>query len=114
MVMLKVNVFEAKAKLSEYLDRLEKGERVVICRRNHPVAELVPMAAARTEPRPIGGAASGFAVPPSFFEPLPDDVVDTFYPAEPDTSRRPARVAGAREAYRPARPAARRPKKRTR
>jgi prevent-host-death family protein len=56
--MIRVNVFEAKAKLSEYLDQLARGERVVICRRNHPVAELVPNAAARANPRPVGGAKS--------------------------------------------------------
>ena len=33
-----VNVHEAKARLSELLDRLEQGEKIVICRRNRPVA----------------------------------------------------------------------------
>ena len=76
--MTKANVVDVKARLSEYLDQVEKGERVVICRRNHPVAELVPIAAARTTPRPIGGV-KGLVVPPSFFEALPDDVLDSFY-----------------------------------
>src|SRR5262245_3956478 len=84
--MKKVNVFEAKAKLSEYLDQVERGEHVVICRRNHPVAELVPVAATRTTPRPIGRAL-GFVVPPSFFEPLPDDLIDSFSPANEAVSR---------------------------
>src|SRR5437899_9242427 len=39
-IMIKVNIFEAKAKLSEYLNRLKRGERVIICKRNHPIAEL--------------------------------------------------------------------------
>jgi len=96
--MVKVNIFEAKARLSEYLDQLAKGERVVICRRNHPVAELVPIAATRAEPRPIGGAAS-FTVPPSFFEPLPDDVLETFYPAGPEAAPRKTRAAESKERY---------------
>jgi prevent-host-death family protein len=96
--MIKVNVFEAKAKLSEYLDHVSRGERVVICRRNHPIAELVPIAAARSEPRPLGGAKP-FAVPPSFFEPLPDDVIDTFYPLETPTPGRANRVAESTEQY---------------
>ena len=96
MDMIKVNVFEAKAKLSEYLDQLSRGERVVICRRNRPVAELVPIAAARSEPRPVGGAKS-FTVPPSFFEPLPDDVIDTFYPL--DAPSQANRAAEAAERY---------------
>ena len=40
MVMIKVNVFEVKAKLSEYLDRAARGDRIVIYRHNKPVAEL--------------------------------------------------------------------------
>jgi prevent-host-death family protein len=39
-----VGAFEAKNKLSELLDRAERGERVVITRRGKPVAELVPVA----------------------------------------------------------------------
>lgn len=36
------SVAEAKARMSELLDRAEKGEKVVISRRGHPVAELAP------------------------------------------------------------------------
>jgi prevent-host-death family protein len=39
-----VGAFEGKNKLSELLDRVERGERVVITRRDKPVAELVPIA----------------------------------------------------------------------
>ena len=38
--MVVVNIFEAKAKLSEYLDMAAHGERVLICKRNRPVVEL--------------------------------------------------------------------------
>ena len=72
--MSKVNVFEVKAKLSEYLDRAARGERIVIYRHSTPVAELRAIEDARTEPRPIGPLPGRptFEVPPSFFEPLPD------------------------------------------
>jgi len=94
--MIKVNIFEVKAKLSEYLDQVASGERVVICRRNRPVAELVRIDAARSAPRAIGGAKGQFALPPSFFEPLPADLIDSFYPG----SSRPAqRVAAGRATY---------------
>jgi prevent-host-death family protein len=75
--MIKVNVFEVKAKLSHYLDRVVGGERVVICRHNHPVAELRPVQRERVEPRPVGPLPGRprFAVPPSFFEPLTEDVL---------------------------------------
>jgi antitoxin (DNA-binding transcriptional repressor) of toxin-antitoxin stability system len=92
MTMKKVNIFEAKARLSECIDAVQRGEQVVICRRNEPVAELRAITATRTTPRPLGGA-KGLDVPDAFFEPLPDDVVDTFYG---EVSRRdPSRVAEA-------------------
>ena len=75
MVMLQVNVFKVKAKLSEYLDRAARGERIVICRHNKPVAELRAIEDIRTEPRPIGPLPGrpAFGIPPSFFEPLPEE-----------------------------------------
>jgi prevent-host-death family protein len=78
MTMIMVNINEAKARLSEYLDAVERGERVMICKRNRPVAELkgVPAAVA-IRPRPIGGV-SGIVMPPSFFDPLPDELLDAF------------------------------------
>jgi prevent-host-death family protein len=40
--MAEIGAFEAKNKLSELLDRVESGERVVITRRGKAVAEIVP------------------------------------------------------------------------
>ena len=78
VVMFKANVFEVKAKLSEYLDRVARGERIVICRRNKPVAELRAVEELRTEPRPIGPLPGRptFEIPASFFEPLGDEELD--------------------------------------
>ena len=41
--MDEIGAFEAKNKLSELLDRAERGEEVVITRRGKAVAKLVPM-----------------------------------------------------------------------
>jgi prevent-host-death family protein len=71
MTMIVVNIFEAKAKLSEYLDMAAHGERVLICKRNRPVVELHAVESARTAPRPVGLARGRISVPPAFFEPLP-------------------------------------------
>jgi antitoxin (DNA-binding transcriptional repressor) of toxin-antitoxin stability system len=79
MVMLKVNVAEAKAKLSQYLTSVAEGETVVICNRNVPVAELRAIPQAAKKPRPVGLAKGKFRVPPRFFEPLPDDIVAAFH-----------------------------------
>ena len=77
IVMKVINVHDAKASLSDYLKRVEAGETIVICRRNLPVAELRPLVPPRTK-RSIGGAKSIFSVPPSFFDPLPDEFLAAF------------------------------------
>lgn len=99
MTMKKVNIHEAKAKLSEYVDAVVRGEQVVICRRNRPVAELRAIVV-RTKPRPLGGAEGRLTIPSAFFDPLPDDLVETFYD-EPRSDARPKpRVAETRATYR--------------
>ncbi|MFN3920548.1 MAG: type II toxin-antitoxin system Phd/YefM family antitoxin [Methylohalobius sp.] len=73
------NLHEAKARLSELLDRVEAGETVVICRRNKPVAELKPVPpSVVAEPRPIGLAKGDGHVLPSFFEPLDEELLALF------------------------------------
>lgn len=76
--MLKLNVHEAKTHLSRYLARLSEGEKIVLCKRNVPIAEIVPLKRTRTEPRPVGLAKGRFEVPPEFFEPLPGELLDAF------------------------------------
>ena len=78
MVMSNVNIFEMKAKLSEYLDRATRGEQIVICRHNKPVAELRAIEEVRTDPRPIGPLPGRptFEVPASFFDPLSQEEMD--------------------------------------
>jgi prevent-host-death family protein len=75
--MKKVNLYEAKVHLSALVDRVAEGESVLICRRNVPAAELRPVPKPRRKRRPVGLVA-GFSVPPSFFEPLPDELIDAF------------------------------------
>jgi prevent-host-death family protein len=41
--MAEIGTFEAKNRLSELLDRAERGEEVIITRRGKPVAKLVPV-----------------------------------------------------------------------
>ena len=93
MVMLKVNVFQAKARLSEFLEAAAAGEQVIICKRNRPVAELKAIGAAHAGPRPVGGAKGQFSVPAAFFDALPAEFVDGFYPGAAPAVPQPARVA---------------------
>ena len=47
--MATVTAFEAKTRFGELLDRVSKGEEVVITRHDKPVARLVPEGAQRLE-----------------------------------------------------------------
>lgn len=106
MTMIMVNIFEAKAKLSDLLDRAVAGERILICKRNQPVAELRPIPAQRATPRPIGKAKGLLSIPSAFFEPLDDDDVEAFEGAAFPPIRRNASIAaetGAAGAKKPRR-----------
>jgi prevent-host-death family protein len=45
MTVTTVGTFEAKTKLSELLDRVEKGEEVIITRHGKEIARIVPFGA---------------------------------------------------------------------
>ena len=75
--MIRVNVAEAKAHLSRYLERVERGETVVLCRRNVPIAEIRAIPRPARELRPVG-IDRGMTIPAAFFEPLPDDLLAAF------------------------------------
>jgi antitoxin (DNA-binding transcriptional repressor) of toxin-antitoxin stability system len=78
MYMIKINIHEAKANLSRYLKHLGRGETIILCKRNVPIAEIRPLAPERTAKRPLGLARGDFDVPPAFNAPLPDEVLDGF------------------------------------
>ncbi len=75
--MIRINIADAKANLSRYLASVEDGETILVCRRNMPVAEIRPVARPVTEPRPVG-IDRGMTIPSSFFDPLPDELLDAF------------------------------------
>lgn len=76
--MITINVHEAKAHLSHYLDEVEKGERVVVCKRNRPVAEIRPITPRTAKKRPIGLGKGTFSVPASFFDELSEETIALF------------------------------------
>lgn len=76
--MIRLNIHEAKTHLSRYLTRLEAGETIVLCRRNEPIAEIRALSQPRATPRPFGLSKGEFSVPPSFFDPLPDEEIAAF------------------------------------
>jgi antitoxin (DNA-binding transcriptional repressor) of toxin-antitoxin stability system len=76
--MIRINIHEAKTHLSRYLSRLAKGENILLCKRNVPIAEIRPLPPQKKSKRPIGLAKGQFKIPPEFYEPLPPEVVSAF------------------------------------
>jgi antitoxin (DNA-binding transcriptional repressor) of toxin-antitoxin stability system len=76
--VIRLNITEAKTHLSKYLVKLKQGETIVLCKRNVPIAEIRPIKAENHQPRPIGLDKGRLTVPKSFFDPLPDWLLDAF------------------------------------
>lgn len=95
--MIMVNIADAKAKLSEYIEAVSNGESVVICRHNRPVAELRPIEPARIAPRDLTPMFPGETfMTDAFFEPMSDVELQEWEGSE----LFPARVAERAPAYR--------------
>jgi antitoxin (DNA-binding transcriptional repressor) of toxin-antitoxin stability system len=77
--MIKLNIHEAKTHLSRYLEKLKKGETILLCKRNEPIAEIRPLPSPPHRKRPIGLAKGQFTIPKEFFDPLPEDVLQAFH-----------------------------------
>ncbi|MCP4628355.1 MAG: type II toxin-antitoxin system Phd/YefM family antitoxin [bacterium] len=74
--MRQVNIHEAKTQLSKLI---AGGEEVVIARYGEPVARLVPIRPPAAKRIP-GSARGQFTVPKTFFDPLPDEILNAFEP----------------------------------
>jgi prevent-host-death family protein len=85
--MIMVNIADAKAKLSEYIEAVSKGEAVVICRHNRPVAELRPIEPARIGKRDLSPIFPDWKIDPAFFEPLDDEEIAAWEGTAADTSQ---------------------------
>ncbi|WP_207895071.1 type II toxin-antitoxin system Phd/YefM family antitoxin [Tepidimonas ignava] len=88
--MAVVNIHQAKAHMSELLDAVERGETVVIARRNKPVAELRPVTQAPPATRrPIGLAQGMIEIAPDAFAPMSEDELADWYDIRPDDPLHP-------------------------
>ena len=81
--MIRLNIHEAKTHLSKYLAKVKRGETILLCKRNVPIAEIRPIKAENHQPRPIGLDKGRLTVPKSFFDPLPDWLLDAFEGKQP-------------------------------
>lgn len=75
--MKTVNIHEAKTQLSRLIERVERGEEVIIARAGTPVARLLPFAP-RGSARELGVDEGRLDIPADFDAPLPPDVLADF------------------------------------
>lgn len=69
------NVHETKTHLSRLLERVSKGEEIVISRSGEPIAKLVPYASA---PRKPGRLKGKIRMGADFDAPLPEEILRAF------------------------------------
>lgn len=73
--MEQINIHKAKTQLSRLIS---EGKEVVIARYGQPVAKLVPIRQLDQDRRP-GTGMGKIRMHETFFDPLPDDVLNEFY-----------------------------------
>ncbi len=73
--MEKVNVHQAKTHLSRLLERVIKGEEIIIAKSGRPMAKLVPIP---SEPRRPGRLKGKIRIAADFDAPLPDEIAAAF------------------------------------
>jgi len=78
LVVTLVNLHQAKTHLSKYLQRAERGETIILCRHNKPIAELRPLPKPSGKRRQFGQCKGRFSLGPEFFEPLPGELLAYF------------------------------------
>jgi prevent-host-death family protein len=66
-----VNVHEAKTHLSRLLERVHRGEEIILAKAGKPYARLVPLE--EESEREPGRLKGRIVMRHDFFEPLPDD-----------------------------------------
>ena len=72
-----VNISEAKRRLSELVDRVSQGEKVVIAKDNVPIADLVPHRSGGK--RKLGILKDELDVPDEVFLEADEEVENMFY-----------------------------------
>ncbi len=78
------NISEAKASLSQLIERVLRGEEVIIGKAGKPVAKLVPFDS-DTSPRQLGiGGWAGKIWIADDFDETPEDIVRLFYGDDED------------------------------
>jgi antitoxin (DNA-binding transcriptional repressor) of toxin-antitoxin stability system len=76
---MRVSVADAKNKLPKLIKAVESGERVTICRRGVPVADIVRTKVAPVKERVLGQRRGEIRIiDPDWWKPMTDEGVDDF------------------------------------
>ena len=75
--MKKVNIYEAKTRLSQLVDEAASGHDVVIARAGRPIARLTRFSGSSRKRR-LGILDGQFRIPDDFNRPLPAEVLRSF------------------------------------
>jgi prevent-host-death family protein len=72
-----VNIYDAKTRLSQLIDKAASGEDVVVCRNGKPVARITGLESGK-RPRRLGLLKGKLTIPADFDAPLPPEVLAAF------------------------------------
>lgn len=70
-----VNIYDAKTRLSQLVDRAEAGEEIIIARGGRPAARLVPFRSPTVQRKP-GRMRGRIRIGPDFDAPLPPSLFE--------------------------------------
>lgn len=79
IVMIRVNMHDAKAKLSSLIASAMEGETVQICKRNVPVVELKAVAKRRVIKGPLGKFKGQIVELPGCWDPMTEEELSLWY-----------------------------------
>jgi prevent-host-death family protein len=72
-----VNIYDAKTRLSQLVDRAASGEDVVVCRNGKPLVRITRLEASKRRVK-FGVLKGKLTIPADFDAPLPDEVLAGF------------------------------------
>ena len=82
MKQTRINLSEAKTHLSRYAALVKNGERIILCERNVPFAEIRPLHPTPAGRRPFGLAQGEIELTDAFFD-ADDELAGLFTAADP-------------------------------
>nr|VFK67225.1 MAG: Antitoxin component of toxin-antitoxin stability system, DNA-binding transcriptional repressor [Candidatus Kentron sp. UNK]VFK72577.1 MAG: Antitoxin component of toxin-antitoxin stability system, DNA-binding transcriptional repressor [Candidatus Kentron sp. UNK] len=76
--MIHLNLYEAKTQLSGIIENIHQGEGAIIAKADRPIIPLTSISPPEKQGRRFGVLRGKAIVDERFFEPLPDNELDTW------------------------------------